>query len=281
MDRLKRAKKRMWPKGMNRRDAPPFDRQLQTRSIFTADTAPLPLVHVTAAWTANEILRGGKFETRHCDVFDRHLVYFFVLRPAYRSRFGDEESHQITRFPVVFVLKPDALPDPVHVYPFDTGAAAKGVFAAQADRYVPLEDYALAADCRAPAGHIDWAFGSVEAYFSGLLRDGVLDGVPQSESVTRGFVDVAMMGRDGSNQHDRRASAIEVASSHDIDLAGRVGLVIFPKQYLEGNTALIDRVAALGIETDIYDWQPNRMPDDFQADIADLTRTWLRTSGYL
>jgi hypothetical protein len=273
--------KRTWAGGMLRRDNINFDRQLIERAAPTGLRQELPLVHVTAAWPAQEVVREGKFVTKHCDVFDSDLVYFFVLRPAYRSKFGTEESHQLSRFPVVFILRPEAVPNPRHVYPFDTGGAAKGAFAKQADKYVPLEDYALAPTHAAAVGHIGWAFGTLEAYFEGRLKDGIQDNVRPFESVISGYIDVARMGVEGSNEHDKRASTIELAAGHNIDLAGNVRLVILPKQFLEENRTLFDKLEALGTDIELYDWQPNRAPDEFQKDILRISREWYRSQGIM
>ncbi|MUP10908.1 hypothetical protein [Agrobacterium vitis] len=257
-----------------------YDRQLIERSSPGALPAVLPLAHVTAAWLAKEIVRDRTFATKWCDVFEKELLYFFVLRPAYRSRYGDQESHQLTRFPVVFIVKPSAIPSPAHVYPFDTGAAAKGAFTKQADPLVFLEDYAVAASHAGAAGHVGWAFASLSSYYQGDLRQNILEDVPLSESVTRGYVDVARMGIEGSNQHDKRASTVEIASSHNVPLQDNIELVIFPKQYLEGST-LYDEVVALGAEVELYDWQPNKAPDEFQEEVMNIAKAWYARKGIL
>lgn len=266
---------------MSRRDGVNYDRQLIPHAAPGKLPSALPLVHVTAAWPAKEVVRSGKLMTKRCDVFETELLYFFVLRPAYRSKFGQEESHQLSRFPVVFILRPEAVNNPRHVYPFDTGGAAKGAFAKQADPYVPLEDYAVAPTHGGAVGHIGWAFGTLEAYFEGRLHDGLQDSVPAGESVTRGFIDVARMGVEGSNEHDKRASTVELAASHNVELKDNVQLIILPKQYLEGSTALLDEITALGAEIELYDWQPNRAPDEFQKDIIRISREWYRRKGIM
>jgi hypothetical protein len=260
---------------MRRRESPPFDRQLCKYCDRGALPDKLPLVHVTPVWSANEIVSKGRLETRNCTVFDKQLLYFFVLKPVYRSRYGTDESHQLSRFPVAFVVSPKAVAAPLHVYPFDTGGAAKGAFAQQADPYVPLEDYALEPTHAAAAGHIGWAFGTLENYFEGVLKDDLLDNVPPFEIVTRGYVDVARMGRTGSNIHDKRASTLEIAASHDVDLKGHILVAVIPRQYLEGNTAFVEKLTQLNIPTELYDWQPNTMPDQFQDEITQIVRTKL------
>jgi len=271
--------------GMPRRKVGFGDRQLRARAASATSSVELPLVHTTAVFTAGDILQAGKLQTKKCTVFGRQMLYFFVLRPAYRSRHGAEKSHQLSRFPFVLILAPGAGSPPLHVYPFDTGAAAGGAFSDQADPLVPLEDYELEPTLAAASRHIEWAFGSRAAYYEGTLRNDVLADVPQHEAVTRGFVDVARMGRPGSNRHDRRASTLEVAVGGDVELKGAVLLAIVPKQYLEDpsgpNAQVMARLKELGIKYRTYDWQPNRAPDEFQDEIAGIARRWYKRWRWL
>ena len=82
--------------------------------------APLDLVHVTSVGAGREIVSQGQIETRHCAVFERDLVYMFLARPAYRLRNGAAKSDQINRFPCAFIIRPEKLGAPFHIYPFDT-----------------------------------------------------------------------------------------------------------------------------------------------------------------
>lgn len=275
---------RRWPKGMNRRTDANFDRQLIGRTGDLEIAGDLPLAHVTAVWPAKEIIRAGKLVTRLCDVFALKLLYFFVMRPAYVSRYSEEPSHQITRFPAVFVVDPGAVTQPVHVYPFDSGGGAKGAFQEQADKYVPLEDYALEPRLGAVKEFVAWAFGSIEAYFEGRTRLELAREIMPHESVAISYLDIARMGVDGSNVHDKRASTIEIAASHNVDLPGNLRLLIIPKQFLEGNSGLERDVAVLkqhGTDIELYDWQPNRRPSEFQRDLMRITREWYARQGLI
>ena len=53
-----------------------------------------------------------------------------------------------------------------------------------------------------------------------------------------------------------------------------------PKQYLEDpagpNARVMARLKELGIKHRTYDWQPNKAPDDFQDEIADIVRRWYK-----
>ncbi len=85
----------------------------------------------------------------------------------------------------MFVLRPEAADPLVHVYPFDTGAAAAGAFAEKADPLLPLEDYSLEPSLSAAVGHIEWAFHTLVDYMDGHLRTNIREGVPRYETATQ------------------------------------------------------------------------------------------------
>lgn len=262
------------------------DHQIRRRAAPTGIPQGLPLVHITPVAYAKRIVESRQLEARQCGVFKHKLIYFFAMRTAYRLRGADEKSHQINRFPFVFILRPDCFETPFHVYPFDTGGAAEGKFDEQADPYEYLEDYELEPSHDAVAGHIGWAFGSVEAYLDGELRPHVLAEVPMSETVTRGYVDIARMAGAGSNAPDKRASAIEVACAHNIALKGNVILAILPDRYLEAREddavqSFIRALEDLEIAWETYAWQPSKTPNEFYEDLNRIARQAYRRAGLL
>jgi len=237
------------------------------------------LVHVTPVGVAREIIRSGQIETRDCRVFQKPLNYFFVLRPAYRSKAGEQASDQLDRFPFVFVAAPDNLGPPFHVYPFDTGGATRGAFDEQADEYVYLEDYKLKPNYEAVSGQIGWAFGSRAAYYDGELRQGLEATLAHHEAGPRSFLRIAALASVGSNRPDQRASAIEIAFDHHVVLKGNVKFAVLPRQFLEDprgdNKPMIDGLHAAGIAWTYYEWEPNSAPDDFRQEITRLVRAYL------
>lgn len=269
---------------MRRRDDINFDRQLQQVDGAMIAPSRLALVHVTAAWPAKEILRVGKLVTKHCRVFKKQLIYFFILRPSYRNKIGNEESHQVTRFPMAFVFDHSAVPNPYQVYPFDTGGAVDGAFNGQADPYIPLEDYALLPNYENVGKFISSFFGNSENYFRGSLRPDLANDLPIYASVAISYADIARMGVDGSNEHDTRASSIEVAASHNVELMGKVRLIVAPKQYIDGNkpvSDLLNDLKANGTRVKVYDWQANRKPNEYQSDIFRIVEEWYRAENIL
>ncbi|WP_298364747.1 hypothetical protein [Azospirillum sp.] len=265
-------------KGIQRRKAGNPDRALRDQGKADAINQAMNLVHVTAVGAAREILDAGRFETRRCPVFGKNLVYFFIMRPAYRLRNGDEKSDQINRFPFVFICSPSNIGTPYHVYPFDTGGAVAGVFGDRPDPYVCLEDYELYPNLESAAAHIDWAFGSIGAYLDGELREGLADRIPHWKAVARGFLTIAGMASSRHNQPDMRASSIEVAYQANIPLKGAVKLAIIPKQFLEcganKNDFIIDKLNKIGVKWETYDWQPNLPPNEFFDVISEITKNY-------
>jgi hypothetical protein len=220
-----------------------------------------------------------------CTVFkNRTLVYFFVLRPAYRSKEGHIESDSLAKFPVAFFVDPASIRSPGHVYPFDTGAAAAGAFDKKAEEQVPLEDYALEPSFRGAADFLSWAFDDLESYYDGQISPRLLDEVEDAEMVTSSYLAIARMGAIGSNEHDKRASTIECSSSHNVRVGDNVRLLIIPKQLAEKKKEVIEgveRLEKMGTQIRFYDWQPNLAPNEYQADIIRIARDWYVEQGIL
>ncbi|WP_419808609.1 hypothetical protein [Sphingomonas sp.] len=274
---------RTWASGLPRRvDEYDFDRPLRRYFSRLAGADRLPIVHVTHVHAARRIVETAKLTTKLCEVFAKSLAYFFVLKPAYLGKFDREKSDFLDYFPVAFILKPEAVPAPYHVYPFDTGGAATGAFKARANRLVPLEDYELETSHEAAVGFIGWAFGSTAAYYDGMLRHHLSTELSPADSVATGYVAIARLGVPGDPEHDMRAATLELASADAIDLAGNVLLTIIPKQLLESQDRFgqaLDALKATGAMIETYDWQPNRAPAEFQRDLLRLARVWYAENG--
>ena len=271
--------------GIQRRTRGAGNRTLRGRKSISPKCERLPLVHVTSTGWAREIIFAEQLETCECDVLGEHLVYFFALRPAYRSAGEAAKSDQLGRFPAVFLIDAKSLGAPYHVYPFDTGGAVKGVFGDAPNPTVFLEDYELEPTLHAAAEHIAWAFGKKAAYFDGELVSDLEDSLPQFDEVARSFLTVARLASSRHNAPDRRASSIEVAYKRHVGLKGNSILAVLPKQYLEDgphkNTALISQMNAIGLKWTVYDWQPNTAPLDYQDDLTRILRDHLTKTSEL
>lgn len=242
------------------------------------------LIHVTAVGTAREIIRAEQLEARVCNVLNVNLVYFFALRPAYKLNGADKKKDILDFFPFVFLVSTENLGAPYHVYPFDTGGALEGAFDEGASPAMYLEDYALEETLQAVNDHISWAFGTPANYYDGKLKPDFGKDIPDWDAGPKTFAKISRLASVGSNQPDRRASAIEVAYSRHIPL-GNVKFAILPYQFLEDphgpNTDMIDRLTAAGVSWETYQWRPNRAPADFHNEINRLVRDHLAACGQL
>ncbi|MDG2531267.1 hypothetical protein [Caulobacter endophyticus] len=237
----------------------------------------LPLIHMTAVGAAREIVRTGSIDTRRCPVFDRDLVYFFVGRPAYRLKHGDDKSNYISMFPCLFMGRGTTLGAPYHVYPLDTGGLMAGVFGGHPDPHVYLEDYELEPNLASAAGHIAWAFEDLQAYYNGDLRPGLSETLARWDEVGVAFTSLARLAsRQSNTKPDLRASTVEVAYSRPVSLKDAVDYAILPAQYLEDqhgpNSKFIERLTELGIAWEVYDWQPHKTPNQYNDEINQLVR---------
>ena len=218
-------------------------------------------------------------------MFRRDLVYMFLARPAYRLRNGDAKFDQINRFPCAFLIRPEKLGPPFHIYPFDTGAGVSGCYGDTADPHVYLEDYELDPDLSAAQRHIAWAFGGNRQYFERDLIPGLAQGLRAWQSIGRGWLAIAGKAATGSNQPDKRASAIEVAYSKHLPLKGYARLAIFPQQLIEDeherNSAFIEQLTKHDLAWDTYDWRPNETPDFFMDEITRIVRRSLEAADQL
>lgn len=260
------------------------DAALMERCAGRRLPAKLPLIHVTSVYYAKKIVDKYTLKPDKCDVFGRELLYFFVMRPAYCLRYGDEKSQFLSHFPIVFVLKPNAVEHPHHVYPFDTGGAAAGAFAKRADRLIRLEEYELHNSHEAAAGYIEWAFGDLRNYYDGHLRPDIADGVRAKESVVVSLISIARMGVEGDNIHDKRASTVEIATSDYVQIRGLVDLIVFPDAMLEKPDLFnerVDELEKLGATVEHYKWKPNCTPNEFQSEIMKICRDWYESRGRL
>ncbi len=265
-----------------RGDEQDFERPLRTRSAALRGPDRLPLAHVTNVHAGRQIVEAARLTTKNCDVFGVSLAYFFVLKPAYLGKFDREKSDFLDYFPVALILRPEAVPTPHHVYPFDTGGAATGAFSPRANRLVPLEDYELENSHEAAAAFIGWAFGNLAEYYDGTLQRHLQNETLAADSVAVAYIAVAKLGTQGDPEHDTRAATLELASAENVDLGGNVMLAIVPKQLLEVQGRFMDAFAKLmsaGTEVETYDWRPNRAPAEFQRDILRITRSWYALKG--
>lgn len=267
---------------MRRRESGEPNRKL--RNIASGPKGKYYLAHVTSVGAARDIIRAQQIEARPCIRFNRDLVYFFALRPAYKLKGSDRKQLSIDFFPSVMLVGTDEVGPPFHVYPFDTGGALDGVFEEEESDNVFLEDYELESTIQAVNDHIFWAFGTNADYFDGKLKKGLAEQFPDWNTQVRTFTRIAGLASMGSNKPDGRASAIELAFTNHVRL-DQIKLIILPKQFLEDprgdNSEMIEALKSANVERAVYEWRPNRAPGDFHREINAMVREYLSDRGML
>jgi hypothetical protein len=257
----------------------------QTLLEITGSETPvdgrLTLVHVTSAGHASEILEQEQLVTKKCEVFEKHLVYLFLCQATYRRKDWERKSKDLSIFPVAFILDPNKLGDPYHVYPFDTGAAVNGRYRGARADGVYLEDFALSQDLDSARRFISWAFGSLNSYLDRKLKDEAELSKTYEDwhFVAERFVHIARQAAPGQNEHpDGRAASIEVAYDKHVPLDAAVRCVIVPDAFLESsrtknkNPVLTKFLRTSNASIKVYKWRPNDAPNWNMAEIERLCR---------
>jgi hypothetical protein len=252
-------------------------------STVEPDNIELDLVHITAAGWADEIIRGSaKLETRQCDVFGRPLLYFFIGRSTFRLRRGEIGSDQVGRFPSAFLVRPERLGTPAHIYPFDTGAAAKGKFFDAHEPGVFLQDHRLDNDLDAVRRFIKWAFGSYKDYLEGSLSGALRGSVLPNFLAANSYLKIANLAGQGANQPDDRACSIEVAYSSHVDIRTNASIIVLPEPFIEPGpsgtpeTDLMKKIARMKLKVETYPWQPGLEPNTQIKDVQRIITKNLR-----
>ena len=245
----------------------------------------LGLIHITSTGYGREIINSGKLEIKNCSVFHNKLVYFFFGRPVYRLTGGDEKTDIIGRFPIAFVFSAKDLGSPFHVYPFDTGAAHRGLFDSQSSPGDFLDDFELEPTIEGARKHIGWAFENNSAYFEGDIRSGLINKIEEWHTVARGYIRIAGLAATGNNTPDKRAAAIEIAYERNVPLKANLQLVILPKQFVENvaagskNERLLASLKESGANWEMYDWRPHETPNFYLDTISHIVRQYFIRNG--
>lgn len=210
-----------------------FNQFLQRNAITTGGT--LPVVHTTASYNIQQIWHGDTLATAQCDVFTKEeILYFFVGRPSYKlaNSSGTANTWQL---PCCFIFEFESLPKAKRVFPFDSGAFAKG----RTPDYIsmmPLGNF----DCATipdPAARIIGAyFGDTKSYFS-LSPKGESDFLAE---FSVGVLDAEahavhkLFSADKDIKVDDRRATIEIQIPESINLVARKPLaVIAPAPYFD------------------------------------------------
>lgn len=87
---------------------------------------PLPIAHLTSVESYEKIVECYALKAQNCHVFKRKLLYFSY--GGIFHRFEKEPTGKAASLPVAFLFKPSLLARINYLFPYDTGAANKGLY---------------------------------------------------------------------------------------------------------------------------------------------------------
>ena len=196
------------------------------------DFEQLPINHISSVGMLPDFvsLRTIKrdYLAVECEVFNRHLIYCFYGKPAFRLK----DKHF---YPVCFVFD-QFLSEPFKLFPFDSGAYYLGYMEKYFDsKEVKLEDFEVKpthAEVNKIVGHF---FGSNSRYYGSSSKKG-LSG---ADAVIDGYI--KMLNQAPSETLDDRKNSIEVIFDKDFDLnSDNLKMIVVPKSDFVINGAEVE-----------------------------------------
>jgi hypothetical protein len=195
----------------------------------------LPLLHTTNAFSFKSICKASAINAENCKVFSEELVYLFYGRPAYRTASGQIGFGAKFSWPIVFIFDPEALPKPHRVFPFDTGAFAKGMYEGFFDRRQTVSDFNIGDDLDQAARCVSAFYTSNHEYY--INRSTKNPEIDELNFTVCG-VDALLRANQIRNEsgpvvRDERSTSIEVQLSCGINLEETPPLaLILPQSYI-------------------------------------------------
>lgn len=123
----------------------------------------LPLTHITDAYRFRAVVEHGELATSDCEVFGEPLLYLFYGRPAYRVTGSGTGTGLDAYWPICFVLRSDVAAK--RIFPFDTGAFEKQLFADYCHKDMIREDFELESDPATPRRLVRLFWEGARSYF--------------------------------------------------------------------------------------------------------------------
>jgi hypothetical protein len=188
----------------------------------------LPFVHSTRCEFFKSLATTGQLHPTTCAVFKEPLLYFFYGRPAFRPRGGSKPDTTRGLLPVCFVLKPDVIDAHLHrVFPFDSGAASKGLFAPHVSA---VQGFGIATTVMAIKKAVTAFFETNEAYFLAMPRTDLANHPGRSLAPVNCYC--SLIGSEGVADYDDRRCAFEVQTKISVPLKDNLLTVILPTPFL-------------------------------------------------
>ena len=238
----------------------------------------LGLTHVTTGYFLRDILDARKIAPiESCPVLRKPLVYAFYGRPAYRNKADDTPSDLPYLFPALLLLDPDKVPQPKHVFGFDTGAFVAGLMDDYLDPYMPLFDFHLEPDVKSAARLAQAFFGTPRDFLAnkpaGTFK------APAGEYEAFSYSKMVTSSGRGANKLDDRICTPELVFE-EIPIEDCVAAAILPDA-LAADPAIGGRIEAMGVKVLDYEWTSASRPSEYHRQIRKMAYGTFETLGWL
>lgn len=194
----------------------------------------LPAIHITRAYSFDEMIEGDYLTPARCHVFKEDLVYFFYGRPAYRAKDGVNARLEF-EWPIVFLVDPKKVEPIRRLFPFDTGAFAAGLYKGFFDSRSELDDFSLTPTLETAQRLVAAFYNNSQEYLTGDSKKNV--DIPRRHFEAQGIHELARQPGFASSttgiRRDERSSAIEIQISHELCLLDSLLGVIMPTPYMD------------------------------------------------
>lgn len=236
--------------------------------VASADLAApqLPLVHSTDMYRFLDALDAGQLNPSPCPVFQGDpLIYFFYGRPSFRPNIDEPPTSLKHYFPVCLIMRAGT-PIPIRrIFPFDSGAFARGMYDAYLHNDMKLEDFGLEPDPSTPGRVIRMFFDDVPSYLLANAKSG-LD-IPPEQLEASSYN--ALISAQEANAIDSRGSGIEVQSGEPVALEGQIAAIVLPSTFLDGGQTS-ERLSAMGVDAIPYRSISRSRPSEYFSEITNL-----------
>lgn len=198
----------------------------------------LPLLHTTNLFSFSQICECDSIQPTYCKFLMDDLLYLFYGRPAYRTAAGNVGFTAKYSWPVVFAFRPEAVRGIIRVFPFDTGAFIRGMYAAFIDDRQKLDDFNAGNSFTSAQRIVEAFYRSNEEYFRNYSTKNV--DIDEFDFTTAGIQDIIrsqqVQARDVPSPRDERVTSIEIQSQVDIGLLDGSLLAVILPQTLAANS---------------------------------------------
>lgn len=231
----------------------------------------LPYTHVTDAYSLRDILASGELSPTHCTVFGTDLVYMFYGRPAYRAAQQEESNGIDAYWPVCFVLNAAAVV-PFRLFPFDSGAFHRGMYADHMYHRMIKEDFEIKADGSSPQRLVNLFWRDERSYYDAQAKGGLKDiGAGTLDFEVKAYRE--LIASTGRARYDERASSVEAQMDRPIKLNGNTVAVVLPSEL--ASPAVIRQVDGLGALALPFSTVQRHGPHNMVGQIYDVVRDLL------